>query len=229
MSTDLLDCVELEPPGAPDACVLWLHGLGADGHDFPPIVPQLGLPTGHGVRFVFPHAPPIPVTVNGGLRMRAWYDVLTLDFERHPDEAGVRRSAQRLAHLVAREQERGIASERIVLAGFSQGGAVALHQGLRHPEPLAGILALSTYLACDCDLERERHPANFATPIFQAHGTLDPMVTLERGERARDRLRSLGYGVQWSTYPMQHQVCPEEVQAVGAWLRDRLPSPPAPA
>ena len=219
---ELLDCVEIEPPGPCDASVLWLHGLGADGHDFPPIVPELGLPPEHGVRFVFPHAPVRAVTINAGMRMRAWYDIVDLDSDDRGDEAGVRDSAEHVAALVARETERGVRVGRIVLAGFSQGGAVALHLGLRHPERLAGILALSTYIACDCDLDAERHPANHATPIFQAHGTLDPMVPHHRGVAARDRLRGLGYAVEWHEYPMAHQVCLEEIQAVGTWLRGRL-------
>ena len=222
-SPPLLECVELEPPGPPDASVVWLHGLGADGHDFPPIVPELGLPPGHGVRFVFPHAPVRPVTVNGGMRMRAWYDILGVDFDRRVDEQGVRDSAHRVSLLVERERERGVASVRIVLAGFSQGGAIALHVGLRHPEPLAGILALSTYLACDADLETERAPANRAIPILMAHGTADPMVPHALGTAARDRLRALGYAPEWREYPMMHQVCLEEIEAVGAWLRRRLP------
>jgi phospholipase/carboxylesterase len=218
----LLERVEVEPPGEADAAVIWLHGLGADGHDFPPIVPELGLPEGHGVRFVFPHATPIPVTINGGMVMRAWYDIKTLDLEREHDEGGVRRSANQAAALIAHEQARGIPSGRIVLAGFSQGGAIALHQGLRHPEPLAGLVALSTYLAIDGDLEHERSPANLEVPIFQAHGSLDPMVTMDRGEEARERLRALGYGVEWHDYPMAHQVCAQEIEALGTWLRGRL-------
>lgn len=220
--TELLDCVELEPPGPADAAVVWLHGLGADGNDFPPIVPELELPADHGVRFVFPHAPVRPVTINGGMRMRAWYDILGMDFDRRVDEGGVRASADALAALVGRERERGITSERIVLAGFSQGGAIALHQGLRHPEPLAGIVALSTYLACDGDLETERSDTNRAVPIFQAHGTHDPMVPCALGQQARERLLALGYPLEWHEYAMQHQVCLEEIQALGSWLRARL-------
>ena len=154
--------------------------------------------------------------------MRAWYDILSMDFERRADEAGVRASAEALAALIARERERGVPSERIVLAGFSQGGAIALHEGLRHPERLGGIIALSTYLACDGDLEGERTAANQDVPIFQAHGTHDPMVQHERGTAARDRLLGLGYGIEWHEYPMMHQVCLEEIQALGTWLRARL-------
>lgn len=220
--SDLLECIELPPAGEADAAVIWLHGLGADGHDFPPIVPELQLPADHGIRFLFPHAPTRPVTINGGMVMRAWYDILSMDFERRADEAGVRASAEALAALIARERERGVPSERIVLAGFSQGGAIALHEGLRHPERLGGIIALSTYLACDGDLEGERTAANQDVPIFQAHGTHDPMVQHERGTAARDRLLGLGYGIEWHEYPMMHQVCLEEIQALGTWLRGRL-------
>lgn len=224
MTEDLLGRVEVEPPGTPDAAVIWLHGLGADGHDFPPIVAELRLPAGHGVRFVFPHADRIPVTINGGMVMRAWYDIRALDFEREVDEAGVKASAAKVAALVEHERERGIAPERIVLAGFSQGGAIALHLGLRYPETLAGIVALSTYFAVD-GLEHEGHPANRQTPIFQAHGTLDPMVPMQLGAAARDRLEALGYRVEWHAYPMMHQVVLEEIEALGAWLRERLPPP----
>lgn len=220
--SDLLECIELPPAGEANAAVIWLHGLGADGHDFPPIVPELQLPADHGIRFLFPHAPTRPVTINGGMVMRAWYDILSMDFERRADEAGVRASAEALAALIARERERGVPSERIVLAGFSQGGAIALHEGLRHPERLGGIIALSTYLACDGDLEGERTAANQDVPIFQAHGTHDPMVQHERGTAARDRLLGLGYGIEWHEYPMMHQVCLEEIQALGTWLRGRL-------
>jgi phospholipase/carboxylesterase len=220
--SSLLDCVVLEPERAADASVVWLHGLGANGYDFPPIVPELGLPDDHAVRFVFPHAPAIPVTINAGMVMPAWYDILAMDFDRKVDEEGVRRSAGHARRLIERERGSGIPSERIVLAGFSQGGAIALHEGLRHPEPLAGILALSTYLACDCNIEGERSEANAATPILQCHGTQDPMVLPAMGEAARDRLVGLGYEVDWRMYMMGHAVCPEEIVDVGAWLRARL-------
>lgn len=219
MST-LLDCVVLEPGRPADAAVIWLHGLGASGHDFPPVVAELGLPEDHAVRFVFPHAPQIPVTINGGMVMPAWYDILNMDFDqRRVDEDGVRASAARLEDLVARERERGIPAARTVLAGFSQGGAIALHAGLRHPERLAGVLALSTYLAVDGDAEDERAASNLDVPILQCHGSQDPMVPMTKGEAARDRLRELGYEVEWEDYPMQHQVCMEEIERIGAWLR----------
>ena len=222
MST-LLDCVVLEPGRPADAAVIWLHGLGASGHDFPPIVAELGLPEDHAVRFVFPHAPRIPVTINGGMVMPAWYDILNMDFDqRRVDEDGVRVSATRLEDLVARERERGVPAARTVLAGFSQGGAIALHAGLRHPERLAGVLALSTYLAVDGDAEDERAASNLDVPILQCHGSQDPMVPMTKGEAARDRLRELGYEVEWEDYPMQHQVCMEEIERIGAWLRQVL-------
>ena len=222
MST-LLDCVVLEPGRPADAAVIWLHGLGASGHDFPPVVAELGLPEDHAIRFVFPHAPRIPVTINGGMVMPAWYDILNMDFDqRRVDEDGVRASAARLEDLVARERERGIPAERIVLAGFSQGGAIALHAGLRHPERLAGVLALSTYLAVDGDVGEERPAANRDVPILQCHGSQDPMVPMAKGQAARDRLRELGYEVEWEDYPMQHQVCMEEIERIGAWLRHVL-------
>jgi phospholipase/carboxylesterase len=219
--TELLPCVEIDPPGDPRWAVIWLHGLGADGHDFVPIVPELGIDGERGVRFVFPHAPSIPVTVNMGFVMPAWYDIDSLDLRRRHDEDGVRRSAGQLLALVQREKDRGIPSERIVLAGFSQGGAIALFCALRYPERLAGILGLSTYLVCESSLEAERDEANRKTSIFLAHGSLDPMVPHERGEAARDRLVELGYPVEWQTYPVPHAVHPQEIRDVGAWLRDR--------
>ncbi len=217
-----LPCVELEPDGAADASVIWLHGLGADGNDFVPIVPHLGLDPAARVRFVFPHAPAIPVTINGGFVMPAWYDILEMNLGRRVDADGVLRSTAAVTDLIAREHTRGVPSERIVLAGFSQGGAIALHAALRHEEPLAGVLALSTYLVRDDTLEAERHAINDSTPIFQAHGTHDPVVPLKAGQQARDRLTALGYEVSWHDYPMQHEVCMEEIAAIGAFLGSRL-------
>jgi phospholipase/carboxylesterase len=223
MDQPLLPCVEIDPRGgAARAAVVWMHGLGADGHDFGPIVPHLGLPDDLGVRFVFPHAPRRAVTLNMGLLMPAWYDIRGLGPDAPEDERGVRASAARIDALVAREVQRGVPSRAIVLAGFSQGGAMALHVGLRHREPLAGILALSCHLVCAGALERERSAANPGLPIFQAHGTDDPMVPLEHALETRDRLAALGYDVTWRTYPMAHQVVPEEIEAIGAWLRGVL-------
>jgi phospholipase/carboxylesterase len=221
--SDLLPCVErVVGDGSPTAAVVWMHGLGADGNDFVPVLPYLGLGGGEAVRFVFPHAPSIPVTINGGFVMPAWYDIRDGDLATRHDEDGIRRSAKSLSALVRREIERGVAPGRIVLAGFSQGGAMALHNGLRHPEPLAGIIALSTYLVLDDRLAEERSEANAATPVLMVHGSMDPIVALERGEAARDRLRELGYPVEWHQFPMGHEVCQEELEAIGVFLRDLL-------
>ena len=222
MSASLLPCVEVPPEGPARAAVIWLHGLGADGHDFEPVVPALALPASLGVRFVFPHAPRIPVSINEGMVMPAWYDIRDPSLDRRVDEAGVLRSSEAVLRLLVRETERGIPPRRIVLAGFSQGGAVALHLGLRHPERLAGILALSTYLVRGDSLEAERSRANRDVPIFLAHGTEDPMVPIAHGEAARDRLRAMGYPVRWRSYRMAHQVCPEEIGDIGAWLGEVL-------
>jgi len=231
MSPDPLPCVEIESPPASSASgavsqatcsVIWLHGLGADGHDFEPIVPELGLPPELRVRFVFPNAPRIPVTINGGMVMPAWYDILAMDFHRKVDEAGLSRSVEQVTALLDRERERGIPSDRLVVAGFSQGGAIALHLGLRAPIQLAGIMALSTYLACDGDLELERTEAGARTPVFQAHGTQDPMVPLALGQAARERLLALDQPLEWHEYPMGHEVCAEEIAAAGTWLRGVL-------
>ena len=221
MSTTLLPCVERNPPGPVRAVVLWLHGLGADGHDFEPIVPELRLPQDLGVRFVFPHAPRIPVSLNAGMVMPAWYDIRDLDLRNRHDEAGLAASVDHVRRLLARERE-SVESERILLAGFSQGGAVALQLALRHPEPLAGVLALSCYLVNGDLLDEERHAANAKTPIFQCHGTFDPMVPIDRGEAARDWLLARDYDVTWKTYPMEHQVCMEQINDIGTWLAQRL-------
>jgi phospholipase/carboxylesterase len=216
---ELLDAIQVETgggrAGAAEATVIWLHGLGADGHDFEPIVPELGLPPTLRLRFVFPHAPVQPVTINGGLAMRAWYDITN---DGRQDAAGIRASQQRVEALIEREKSRGVAPARIVLAGFSQGGAIALHTGLRHPERLAGILALSTYLPLADTLAAEAHPANREVPIFMAHGTEDPLIPLARARASRDALRALGYQVEWHEYPMPHSVCAEEIAHIGAWL-----------
>jgi len=219
MSAELLSCVEVEPSTRAGRTILWLHGLGADGRDFEPIVPYLELPEELAVRFVFPHAPQRAVTINMGMIMRAWYDVRSPQLHADPDLGGVRAAAAHVRALIARENERGIATDRIILAGFSQGGVVALHAALRHPEPLAGVMALSCYLMDEASLERERAAANNAVSIFQAHGSDDPMVPIQRGIEARDRLLGLGYAVEWRTYPMGHEVHPREIQDMGAWLR----------
>jgi phospholipase/carboxylesterase len=217
-----LPTVEIEPERTARAAVIWLHGLGADGHDFEPVVPHLGLPDAAAVRFVFPHAPSIPVTINGGFVMPAWYDIVELELRRGHDAAGIARSAEHVRALIRRENERGVPSERIVLAGFSQGGAIAAYVALRYPETLAGLMLLSCYLIGGETLDAERSPANAELPVFQAHGTQDPMVGHARGMELRDRLLELGYPVEWHEYPMQHQVCLEELAAIGAYLRERL-------
>jgi phospholipase/carboxylesterase len=215
----MLPTIELETGRAVTAAVIWLHGLGADGHDFEPIVPELDLPDTPAVRFVFPHAPMRAVTINGGAVMRAWYDVYTVDGVRREDDAGVRASQAAVEELVAAERARGIAASRIVLAGFSQGGAIALHTALRHSERLAGIMALSTYLPLAATLAAEAHPANRAVPIFMAHGRHDPLIAVERAAMSRRQLESAGYTVEWREYPMEHSVCAAEVDDIATWLR----------
>jgi len=218
MPTDLLATIELETRPNPDAAVIWMHGLGADGNDFVPIVGELDLPEDCGIRFIFPHAPTRPVTINGGAVMRAWYDIVGSDLTDRGDERGIRDSQLRIEQLIAREKTRGIAASRLVLAGFSQGGVIALQAGLRHPERLAGIMALSTYLALPQVLVAEAHAANRAVPIFMAHGTSDPMIRLDWAEASHRALQTHGYDVEWHTYRMQHAVCIEEVRDIGAWL-----------
>jgi len=217
MANELLTTVEIETRPNPDAAVIWMHGLGADGNDFVPIVNEI-LPAGLGIRFVFPHAPTRPVTINNGYVMRAWYDIVGSDLTNRGDEAGIRDSQQRIEQLIAREESRGILPSRLVLAGFSQGGVIALHTGLRHPERLAGILALSTYLAMPQKLPAEADPANRDVPIFMAHGIADGMIRLDWAETSRRALAANGHPVEWHTYPMEHSVCMEEVRDLGEWL-----------
>lgn len=213
-----MGALEIVTSEVPDSAVIWLHGLGADGHDFAPIVPELGLPSSAKIRFIFPHAPLLPVTINGGYVMPAWYDVKSLDLSQEEDAVGIRNSQQRLVTLIHRERERSIASTRIVLAGFSQGGAIALHTALRYAAPLAGVLALSTYLPLSSTLRAEASPANTALPVFMAHGTTDSVITLAHGAASRDLLRQEGYAVEWHEYPMTHSVCAEEITDIGTWL-----------
>lgn len=217
-----LPCVEHETAANPKHSVIWLHGLGADGNDFAPIVPQLVDPAWPALRFVFPHAPVRPVTINGGMPMRAWYDIAAADLVARQDEAGIRASTAEVETLIAREHARGVPSEHIVLAGFSQGGAIALAAGLRHAQTLAGIVALSTYVPLHPTLAAERHPANATTAIFWGHGSADPVVPMPRGVESRDLLLALGYTVDWHSYPMAHAVCAEEVADLRAWLGLRL-------
>jgi len=209
-----LETIELATGPKPDAAVIWLHGLGADGHDFEPVVPELGLPGRLAVKFVFPHAPVRPVTINMGMRMRAWYDVYQFGGGRE-DEAGIRASQESLNSLIRRQ---GIPARRIVLAGFSQGGAIALQTGLRYPQRLAGILALSTYLPLAASLEKEASKENLDIPVCMAHGRHDEIIPLDRAERSRDYLQGRNYPVEWRDYPMAHAVCAEEIGDIAAWL-----------
>jgi phospholipase/carboxylesterase len=222
------ECVIMVPAAPPVASVIWLHGLGADGHDFVPIVPELRLPAALAVRFVFPHAPPRPVTINNGMLMRAWYDIVSLDAGGAQDDKGIRASSAFVESWIRRERDVGVAAGRIVIAGFSQGGAVALHTALRHKERLAGVLALSTYLPLQDAVAAEAAPANRDVPILMCHGSFDPVLPIKLGEISRDRLRELGYTVEWKQYPMQHQVDAQEIADIAAWLTARLaPGPPA--
>ncbi|MDX1569512.1 MAG: carboxylesterase [Xanthomonadales bacterium] len=214
----MLDCLEIETASDPTAAVIWLHGLGADGHDFEPIVPQLAWPGQPAIRYVFPHAPTRPVTINNGIVMRAWYDITGFDLSQREDETGMRQSAGQVDELIEREIGRGIAPERIVLAGFSQGGAVALFTGLRRSRRLAAIIALSTYLALREQVSSEADPANHGTPIWMAHGNMDPVVPIQLGEASANYLRSLGYEVSWETYPIPHGVSPDEIDAIRRFL-----------
>lgn len=212
----MLDAVEIETGKHPRASIIWLHGLGADGNDFVPLVNELDLPK-LAIRFVFPHAPVQPVTINGGMRMRAWYDI-TDGALRREDERGVRASQGLIEGLIAREKQRGTHAGQLVLAGFSQGGAIALQTGLRHPERIAGIMALSAYLPIADKLAAEASEMNRDVPIFMAHGRQDPIVPLARAAQSRDFLKSLGYSPEWREYAMPHSVCPEEIGDIGAWL-----------
>ena len=209
--------MEIETGPKPSVAVIWLHGLGADGHDFEPVVPELGLPASKPVRFIFPNAPQRPVTINMGMRMRAWYDVLQMGGGAE-DEGGIRDSQGLVEKLVEREKTRGIPARRVVLAGFSQGGAIVLQTALRQQERLAGVMALSTYLPLAPKLAAERQAINNDLPIFMAHGSYDPMIPLNRAQRSRDALLALGYAVEWHEYPMPHSVCPEEIADIAAFL-----------
>ena len=220
--SDLLETLEIESAPNPTAAVIWMHGLGADGNDFAPIVPELRLGKSPAIRFVFPHAPMMPVTINNGYVMRAWYDVSFGDLEgntRRADEKGVRASQARIGALIEREISRGIDGKKIVLAGFSQGGAIALQTGLRHPQRLAGIMALSTYLPLAETLAQEASAANRDVPIFYVHGTYDPVIPFQMATLSRDKLAAAGYRIEWHEYPMQHSVCLEEVAAIAEWLK----------
>ncbi len=223
LAMQIPETVEVETGADPVGSVIWLHGLGADGHDFEPIVPELGLPDTLPLRFVFPHAPTRPVTINGGMSMRAWYDILTLDKEGPADDVGIRASSDLLDALINREQQRGMDSASIVLAGFSQGGAIVMHNALRTQLKLAGLMALSTYLPLrkEIDAEVVNNPdaGDTSLPVFMAHGSFDPMIPMEGGRISADVLQTLGYTVEWHEYPMAHAVCPQEIADISRWLR----------
>jgi phospholipase/carboxylesterase len=218
-NNDALETVTVETGAKPSATILWMHGLGADGHDFEPLVPELlddGMPA---LRFVFPHAPVRPVTINNGYQMRAWYDIIGIDRRSAEDVSGIQASADALTALIRAENARGIATARIVLAGFSQGGAMALHLATRFPEKLAGVIALSSYLPLAKEFATERSSANLATPIFMAHGSQDPVVPFSLGDESRRVLEGTGYRVEWHKYPMPHSLCEPEVADLRAFLR----------
>ena len=217
------DSVEVQTGPEPIGSVIWLHGLGADGHDFEPIVPELRLPAALPLRFIFPHAPVRPVTVNGGMQMRAWYDIVSLDAEGRADEQGVRESSTIVDEFVAKEVERGIDAAKIVIAGFSQGGAIAIHNVLRARQAPAGLMALSTYLPLDKTVQAEvvdnPDAGDTSVPVFMAHGSFDPMVPYAFGKQSAQALESIGYTVEWHEYPMAHGVCPQEIADISAWLQ----------
>ncbi|KQQ87371.1 alpha/beta hydrolase [Massilia sp. Leaf139] len=220
--SDLLQTIEIDTAPNPTVAVIWLHGLGADGNDFVPLVRELDLQGLPGIRFVFPHAKTIPVTINGGYVMRAWYDITGAELTRREDETGLRDSQRDVEALIAREKARGIPASKIILAGFSQGCAMTLQTGLRHPEKLAGMLCLSGYLPLHEKVPHERTEESIDTPIFMAHGRQDHVVPFLRGEQSRDILKELGYTIDWHAYPMQHSLCFEEVQDISAWLKKVL-------
>jgi phospholipase/carboxylesterase len=219
---EIPETVEVGGGEKPDGAVIWLHGLGADGHDFEPIVPELQLDEFADIRFVFPHAPVRPVTINGGIPMRAWYDVMSLDRSGPQDEPGIRDSAEALEQLIQREHERGVPYDRIVVAGFSQGGAIAMYTAMRFAEKLAGLMALSTWMPLEATIDREvmqspeSQPRDL--PILMAHGSLDPMLPIAAGQHARDIMQKAGFDVQWHDYPMAHAVCAEEIAEIRRWL-----------
>jgi len=222
MPAELLTAIEIETLPRPDACVIWLHGLGDDGHGWSQVVGALGLSRNLAVRLLFPHAPVMPVAINSGMPMRAWYDIAAADLSSRADLTGVRKSCEHVDALLAREVARGIPARRIIIAGFSQGGAIALYAGLRQPERLAGIVALSAYLIDAPSLASEAAPANRDVPIFMAHGTLDQVVRYGWGESSLQALRAGGWPVEWHSYPMEHAAVPEEIAAIGAFINNVL-------
>ncbi|PIE66544.1 MAG: carboxylesterase [Desulfobacterales bacterium] len=216
----LLPAIELVTHPEPDAAIIWLHGLGADGNDFAPIVPELRLPDSYKIRFIFPHAPKIPVSVNGGFVMPAWFDIYSMDIDRKVDTEQLTASAEKVRLFIHQEVARGIESKRILIAGFSQGGAVGYQLALTHPEPLCGLLAMSTYFATSKTIER--NPANDKLPIAVQHGTMDPVVPNQLGIQAAEELQGLGYPLTYSSYPMEHSVCPQQIGDIAAWMQERL-------
>ncbi|MBC7685668.1 MAG: alpha/beta hydrolase [Bdellovibrionales bacterium] len=220
--TQLLENIEVETAPNPSAAIIWMHGLGADGNDFVPLVQELDLAGLPGIRFVFPHANTMPVTVNNGYVMRAWYDIIGADLVRREDEAGLRASQKQIEALIEREKARGIPASRIILAGFSQGCAMALQTGLRHPETLAGLMCLSGYVPLSASVPTERTQASLSTPIFMGHGLHDGVIPIARATQSRDLLTSIGYQVEWHEYVMQHSLCQDEIEHIGAWLKKVL-------
>ncbi len=219
-----LEAITIEPKKAADACIIWLHGLGADGHDFKDVIPSLGLSKEHTIRFIFPHAPTLPVTINGGMRMPAWYDIVALDSKAIQDEKGIRHSEKSVKALIYKTVSEGIKANRIILMGFSQGGALALHTALRFEQPLAGVGVLSAYLPIHHLLMNERNPANLRLSIFMAHGLADTVVPYMMGQASYGWLQNAGYTPQWHSYPMDHSVCYEELQDIGKWIQTQLPA-----
>ena len=212
--------IETQTSIDPTWTVIWLHGLGADGHDFEPIVPELGFTDSPGIRFIFPHAPHRPITINGGMSMRGWYDIKGMIFDREEDSQGLEDSAIIVNNLIAQENQRGISTDHIILTGFSQGGAIALFTGLRHQQPLGGIIALSTYLPVAETTESERTDSNLNTPIFMAHGAQDPVIPISLAEQSKKKLNDLDYQVEWHDYPMPHSVCPEELGHIAKFIHN---------
>ncbi len=218
-SGELLECIEVSTAASPEYSVIWMHGLGADGHDFEPIVPYLGLLPGSAVRFIFPHALMRPITINGGAVMRAWYDITEISTTKGQDEAGINHSAEKICALIKNEIERGIPASKIILAGFSQGGAMALHVGLRYPERLAGIMVLSAYLMYPDRMQSEYSDANSETSVFISHGTQDPVIPIAFGEAARSALQAGKWPVEWHSYPIPHSVSQAEIADIGRWMQ----------
>ncbi len=218
----LLSCVERNPKSVATASVIWLHGLGADGHDFAPLVDQFNLPENHGIRFVFPHAPTMSVTLNGGMDMPAWFDLLGLGLDAPLDHKGINQTCAAIGELIEHEIALGVAPEKIILVGFSQGGAVALASAIQYPKRLAGVMGLSTYLPISAELDIELSAANRDVPIFMAHGSLDPLVQFSWGEASCQTLQKHGYSVSWHAYPIEHTVCMEEIQDISTWIQKTL-------